>query len=161
MLKVLVTLAENETCCGKTSGEVDKVSLTSTVTELREQFPICIVGSESAFAEAVPNPMSANLLDFFSAYVDVAHDAARAKTFPSERRRRARTRVHWPVLLFRSEAAEAISSVTQDLSSCGFYCLATTPVTSGEVLSCTIKVPTHDPNGKHLERYLECRVRVV
>ena len=78
-----------------------------------------------------------------------------------ERRERIRAPLHWHILLFRNQAAEAIESLTRDLSSSGFFCLTKTPLTPGEVLTCTLRVPTHDPNGKHLERSLECRARVV
>ncbi|HEY6989961.1 MAG TPA: PilZ domain-containing protein [Bryobacteraceae bacterium] len=105
--------------------------------------------------------MSANPLELISAYGGLAKPAQLEAPFPSERRKRARTRLHWPVLLFRNHTAEAIESITRDLSSGGFYCLAKVPFTPGELLTCTLKVPTHDPNGKHLERSLECKVRVM
>jgi hypothetical protein len=105
--------------------------------------------------------MSANPLELFSAYGGLAKPAELPAPHSSERRKRARTRLHWPVLLFRSHAADAIESLTRDLSSEGFYCLAKMPFTVGESLICTLKVPTHDPNGKHLERSLECKVRVM
>jgi hypothetical protein len=79
-----------------------------------------------------------------------------------ERRKRVRTRLHWPVLMFRNRPGEgAIESVTRDLSSNGFYCLTRVPLTEGEELICSIKIPTHDPYGKHSERTLECRVHVM
>src|SRR5215510_2445165 len=105
--------------------------------------------------------MSANPLDLFSAYGGLSKPAEIHTATVSERRKRARTRLHWPVLLFRNRGGSAIQSLTRDLSSSGFYCIAKTPFTPGELLTCTLKVPTHDPNGKHLERSLECKVRVV
>lgn len=105
--------------------------------------------------------MSVNPLELFAAYGALNHSAQAEKPVSVERRRRARTRLHWPVLLFRNYMGKAVESETRDLSSDGFYCLTNTPFTPGELLMCTIKVPTHDPNGKHLERNLECRVRVV
>jgi len=79
-----------------------------------------------------------------------------------EKRNRVRTRVHWPVLLFRDRrGATAIESITRDLSSSGFFCLTRVQLNEGERLVCSIKIPTHDPQGKHLERTLECRVAVV
>ena len=78
----------------------------------------------------------------------------------SERRLRARTQLHWTVILFRRQG-EAVESVTHNLSSSGFYCTAPVSFRLGEQLICSMKVPTHDPNGKLLERNLECRVRVV
>jgi len=105
--------------------------------------------------------MSANPLELFSTYGSLEKAPGGHAPAPSERRQRARTRLHWPLLLFRNQSREAIESVTHDLSSQGFYCLASVPFRVGETLICTMKVPTHDPNGKLLERNLECRVRVV
>ena len=80
----------------------------------------------------------------------------------AERRKRVRTRLHWPVLMFGDrQGTQNIESVTRDLSSSGFYCLTQVPLFEGEQLVCSIKIPTHDPHGKNLERTLECRVRVV
>jgi len=107
------------------------------------------------------NFMSANPLEIFSAYGALNHPAEVERPVAVERRKRPRTRLHWPVVLFRSHVGNAIESETRDLSSNGFYCLANVAFTPGESLICNIKLPTHDPKGKHLERHLECRVRVV
>ena len=104
--------------------------------------------------------MSANPLELFMTQAGTG-TRPEVAALPLERRRRARTRVHWQVLLFRNQAAEAIASTTQDLSSSGFFCITAIPLIPGEVLTCALKVPAHDPNGKHLERNLECKVRVV
>jgi hypothetical protein len=81
--------------------------------------------------------------------------------FPLERRKRARTEVRWPVWLFSEGGQERVGSLTQNLSSSGFYCLAETPLTVGDTLLCILKVPSHEPNGKDVEQILECRTRVV
>lgn len=81
--------------------------------------------------------------------------------YPLERRNRTRVRVQWPVLLFASHTSGAISSVTRDLSSSGFYCLTIVPLTLGEILTCTLRIPVHDPYGKHMERCLQCKARVI
>ena len=78
-----------------------------------------------------------------------------------ERRTRVRTTVHWPVLFFRNGSGEAIESVTQNLSSSGFYCHSQRPITPGEFLRCALKIPSHDPSGHEKPRVLECRVRVT
>ena len=79
-----------------------------------------------------------------------------------ERRRRARTRLHWPLLMLREGGfPQNIESVTRDLSSGGFYCLTRVRLMEGEHLRCSMRIPTHDPRGKNPERTLECRVRVV
>lgn len=105
--------------------------------------------------------MSANPLDPFTAYASAGNAPEAAIAYLSERRKRTRTRVHWQVLLFRSQLGDAITSVTVDLSSSGFYCITAVPFVPGEALTCALKVPSHDPNGKHLELNLECRVRVI
>src|SRR5512143_1230119 len=70
-----------------------------------------------------------------------------AEGFRSERRNRVRTRVHWRVTFFREGAAEAIESVTQNLSSSGFYCLLKAPFAWGDALVCALEGPTYDPSG--------------
>ena len=105
--------------------------------------------------------MPANPLELFSALNCLSKAAAQAPPQFFERRRKARTRLHWPVILFRQQDGDIIESATRDLSSSGFYCLAHAPFRTGELLSCSMKIPTHDPNGKLLERNLECKVRVV
>jgi PilZ domain len=83
-----------------------------------------------------------------------------ANSAAPERRRRVRSSVHWPVILFRNgEGEEAIETITRDLSSSGFYCLSRKPFTVGELLVCALLVPTEDPAGR--ESRLECRVLVV
>jgi hypothetical protein len=82
-------------------------------------------------------------------------------SLPAERRRRARNHLHWAVLLFRDHAEDAVESLTRNLSSSGFYCLSEVAFTPGQRLVCTLKVPSHDPKGKHLEQRLECQVRVL
>jgi hypothetical protein len=105
--------------------------------------------------------MSANPSEVFNGYAPGVHGRDTAAPSLSERRRRPRIRVHWPVLLFRNDAAQAVASTTLDLSSSGFFCLTATPFIPGEQLICALKVPFHDPKGKHLDRNLECMVRVV
>jgi PilZ domain len=105
--------------------------------------------------------MSANPLELSAVYGSLKKTAELEKPLIPERRKRARNHLHWSVLLFRNHAAEAVESLTRDLSSGGFYCETRVAFTPGERLICTIRVPTHDPNGKHLEQTLECRVRVM
>src|ERR1700674_4018189 len=101
--------------------------------------------------------MSAKPQEIFPDYFGFDKPAAES-AFRSERRKRTRTRVHWPVLFFRSQASEAVESVTQDLSSSGFYCLSRTSFAPGETLICTLKVPVHDPLAKERRLGLECKV---
>jgi hypothetical protein len=105
--------------------------------------------------------MSANPLELFSVSGAPRSGVAAVGFQHADRRRKARTALHWPVILFRKHGGEAVESLTRDLSSCGFSFSAPSPFLIGEILNCSMKIPTHDPNGKLLERNLECRVRVV
>jgi PilZ domain len=78
-----------------------------------------------------------------------------------ERRKRVRTQVHWTILLFRETTSKAVATITQNLSSSGFYCLSRSPFSLGEQLFCSLEVPTHDPLDKGRTAPLECRARVV
>jgi hypothetical protein len=77
------------------------------------------------------------------------------------RRKRPRTRVHWPVVLMPDRNPGSIETLTQDLSSSGFYCLCPQALTVGESLLCTLKVPAYDPGGGDRIIALECRVVVM
>ena len=111
----------------------------------------------------VPFIMSGDSLELIDAWGGAVVDGIGLKVAGLvERRKRVRTRLHWPVLMFRERlGAEHIESVTRDLSSSGFYCLTRVQLLEGEQLVCSIKIPTHDPHGKNLEQTLECRVRVL
>lgn len=98
--------------------------------------------------------MSAKLVDIFTVH-------PRGREYRPERRRRARTHVHWPVLLLWDHGFNAIDTVTQNLSSSGFYCFSSTPVAPGAVLRCSLKVPAYDPKGEQRTVTLECRVQVM
>ena len=109
----------------------------------------------------VPKFMSANPMDRFAVYGGLNKAAQLENSLPSERRRRARNQLHWSVLLFPNQGADAVESLTRELSSSGFSCVTEVSFTPGERLLCTLKIPTHDPNGKHLEQRLECKVLVM
>ncbi len=78
-----------------------------------------------------------------------------------ERRRRPRVKVHWHVSLIRRDAAEITETVTQDLSSTGFYCFSQVSFSLGEVLLCVLRIPPHESTGREFDRALECKLRVV
>lgn len=80
--------------------------------------------------------------------------------FHAERRKRARWQVHWPIV-FCGGPGPVIESVTHDLSSDGFYCLAGAPFVPGEVRGCTLGVPAYYPNDLTRVVPVQCRVRVV
>jgi PilZ domain len=118
------------------------------------------VGSERAFEE--PRlAMVAKSLERSTTPVEVNRSAEPGRGIHPERRQRVRTSVHWPVLLFRSQRADAVESLTLDLSVSGFYCLSATPFAIGESLVGVLKMPAHNPNGRETECHLECRVQVV
>lgn len=104
--------------------------------------------------------MSANLLDLFTANAGARELAVIEGAFRPERRGRARTQVHWSVILLGDRASNAIETVTQNLSSSGFYCLSSKPLAPGESLVCALKVPAYDPKGERTVA-LECRVQIV
>ena len=78
-----------------------------------------------------------------------------------ERRGRTRTGVHWPLTLYRLSSGCAIESTTINLSSEGFYCLATAGITVGERLIVFLRAPAHDPSGKQGAYVFKCDSRVI
>ena len=78
-----------------------------------------------------------------------------------ERRKRPRTLVHWPVFLFPDNGGEAIETTTQNLSSCGFYCLLGSSLAAGEFLFCRLHVSLPEAPRRKSFGVLECRVRVT
>jgi len=99
-------------------------------------------------------------LELFSTSAGMGKAAA-VDTDRQERRHRVRTQVHWTILLFRENTSKAVTTITQNLSSSGFYCLSRSPFALGEQLFCSLEVPTHDPLGKERCLPLECQARVV
>ena len=83
-----------------------------------------------------------------------------AKSASAERRRWGRVSVHWPIILFPNQTGEdAVETITENLSSQGFYCLSRNPFTVGELLLCTLRIPMNDLGAG--ASHLECQVRVV
>jgi hypothetical protein len=123
------------------------------------RFSISYVGSERAAPQFVVN-MPANP-QMSTAFAGMNKRSELEQHFASERRKRVRTKVHWPLSLFRNQGTEAVESLTQDLSSNGFYCLSNVRFLPDELLTCALRIPTHDPSGRHLERSLGCRARVL
>jgi len=78
-----------------------------------------------------------------------------------ERRKRTRMRVHWPVCFFRPDTGDVVKTVTHDLSSDGFYCLANTTFIPGESGECTLGVPTRHPTGGEHVISVQCKVRII
>jgi hypothetical protein len=78
-----------------------------------------------------------------------------------ERRKRLRARVHWAISFFRLDNSDTVETVTQNLSSDGFYCRVNTVFVPGEVYPCILSVPTHYPYGGNQVQPVQCRVRVI
>ena len=104
--------------------------------------------------------MSANAVGKYLPYTASPKAYNGAATHERERRATVRTSLHWPVV-FRHRQTQTLESVTENLSSQGFYCLSQFPVPSGESLLCWLTVPTHDPSGAKEKIVLECEVRVI
>jgi hypothetical protein len=104
--------------------------------------------------------MSANPRELFPANAGFGKPLNGGTAYGSERRKRVRTKVHWAILLFQ-EPCEAVETVTQDLSSSGFYCLSRIPFTCGQMLICSLRIPTYEPFNNDGTLALECRAKVV
>ena len=103
--------------------------------------------------------MSSKSVDRLPSYLNT-HQIEEPDSVVRERRRRLRVQVHWPIAFIRPGTAESVETVTHDLSSDGFYCLANTAFVPGEVRECTLSVPMHHANGDR-SRPVLCRVRVI
>jgi hypothetical protein len=78
-----------------------------------------------------------------------------------ERRKRKRVALHWPVRLFRHPATQSVESVTDNLSSEGFYCVSREPFQPGERLKCVIVIHGGSVGDLESAARLECHVTVM
>lgn len=108
-----------------------------------------------------PGHMFPNLIDYLKAHSNGKEASLHDGAFQPDRRKRTRTRVHWPVRLRKEGAWKTIETVTHNLSSSGFYCMSAMPLTPGESLSCTLSVPAYDPKLEERTIALECRALVM
>ncbi|MGO4885154.1 MAG: PilZ domain-containing protein [Bryobacteraceae bacterium] len=77
-----------------------------------------------------------------------------------ERRACPRVPLQWALSIRRQEREEpVISSITENLSSHGFFCLADRPLAAGENVACVIKLPF--PRELPASRALYCQAQVV
>jgi len=76
----------------------------------------------------------------------------------SDRRRRRRVAVHWPMHLFR-QSGRPVESTTENLSSEGLYCITQEPFKQGERLQCMIVIP-ETVVGLESPILLECQVTI-
>jgi hypothetical protein len=105
--------------------------------------------------------MYLNFADIISAHSGAKDRLISESAVTTERRIRTRTKVRWPVLVFRDDGKTRIETVTENLSSTGFYCFSSGGFTPGERLFCQLRVPTHDPHNYSGAISLECRVVVM
>lgn len=83
-------------------------------------------------------------------------------TSEGERRKRPRFPVRCQVRLLRgSSSGEFTDSVTQDISSMGFFCFSPSPFKVGETLTCRLKMPSQDFSNTQSPFTLEFLARVV
>jgi hypothetical protein len=78
-----------------------------------------------------------------------------------ERRKRKRVALHWPLRLFRDPASASVESITENLTSNGFYCYSREPFEIGERLECIIAIPSGSFGYSGSPISLQCRVRVT
>jgi hypothetical protein len=78
-----------------------------------------------------------------------------------ERRKRKRIALHWPVRLFRHPNTASVESMTENLTSNGFYCVSKEPFELGERLECIIAIPAGSFGYSDSPIRLQCRVRVM
>src|SRR5438094_9765396 len=76
----------------------------------------------------------------------------------SDRRRRRRVSLHWPMHLFR-QSGRPVESTTENLSSEGLYCITQEPFKQGERLQCMIVIP-ETVVGSESSILLECQVTI-
>ena len=104
--------------------------------------------------------MPSKLLDPFPTFSETDGRTG-ADSMERDRRRRVRMQVHWPLFFSRPGSPQAVETVTHNLSSDGFYCLANTTFVPGEVTECTLGVPTRHPRNGERVLAVHCKVRVI
>ena len=77
------------------------------------------------------------------------------------RRKRTRAQLHWPLSFSLTGTTDTVQTITQDLSSDGFYCIANARFVPGEARHCTLLVPTHHPGGENSPLHVLCKVRII
>jgi len=79
----------------------------------------------------------------------------------TDRRKRKRVGLRWPVRLFRRQEMRSVESTTENITSNGFYCVSREPFRLGERLECIIVVPSGSYGYSEAPICLQCRVRVT
>jgi hypothetical protein len=79
----------------------------------------------------------------------------------SERRIRPRAALQWVVHLSRAGGMNPVSCKTKNVSSQGFYCLVQEPLESGELVECTVVIPTPKSGKPDAVLWLKCHARLL
>ena len=80
---------------------------------------------------------------------------------PEERRKRKRVALHWPVRFYRDPDSPSVETLTENLTSNGFYCVSKQSFQPGEQLKCVIVIPAGALGYSENPVRLQCRVKVV
>jgi hypothetical protein len=83
------------------------------------------------------------------------------KSVRQDRRKRTRAHVHWPLSFSLAGATATVQTLTYNLSSDGFYCVANATFVPGETRECMLAVPTHHPQSCTRVLSVLCKVRVI
>jgi len=94
-----------------------------------------------------------------SSDVEMPESPEKARTM--NRRKRTRAQLHWPLSFPLTGTTETVQTMTQDLSSDGFYCIANARFVPGEARHCTLLVPTYHPGGENSPLHVLCKVRII
>jgi hypothetical protein len=65
------------------------------------------------------------------------------------------------MIVLSPEDGPEIETVTQNLSSAGFYCLSPARLTPGQTITCTLRVPTYDLTSQAPYIPVVCRAHVI
>jgi hypothetical protein len=77
-----------------------------------------------------------------------------------EQRGPYRAEIQWPVWLSRGDRDIPVHALTKNVSSFGFYCYSPVSFVPGEILKCSIELPTWCPGEPDELLILECRAEV-
>jgi hypothetical protein len=105
--------------------------------------------------------MFGDSLELVSALGGLTNGSDPVSRHGTERRKRVRTRLLAGIDVPRLAWFQYGRECHQRPEQRWLYCLTRIQFIEGERLVCSIRMPTHDPHGKHLERTLECTVSVV
>jgi hypothetical protein len=84
-----------------------------------------------------------------------------SKTNYVDRRKRMRLALSWTVYLSRQGSTQPLHAKTKNVSCEGFYCVVEQPFVVGEVVHCTLVIPTFDPLSSNKTIGLDCHCKVV